>query len=100
MRDFLVVIGAVVVFIPFIFALSLTMLLWRAWWLYPAWGWYLVPLGLPPISFWHFTALVFLVGVLTQHMDTKEDDRKTSWGAVFVSFFWPAIIWAILRWLR
>jgi|SRR5580765_6914342 len=74
---------------------------WKAWWLFPAWAWYLVPLGLPQISFWHFTALFFLVDTLTRHMDIKKDTRPFDWStAIFGTMLWPMLAWLILRWMR
>lgn len=84
----------------FLFGLGILGLLWRSWWLYPAWTWFLVPLGLPTITFWHFTALTFLVGVFTTHIDTKKDERPTNWPVISVMFVWPVVTWAILRWLK
>lgn len=96
-------IGIVIAFavlFPLVLGLLVLGLLWRAWWLYPAWGWFVVPLGLPPLSYWHFTAIVFLVGVLTNHVDTKKDERATDWVAIVVLFFWPILAWALMRWMR
>lgn len=91
---------ALVVVLPVLFGLVLLLLMWRSWWLYPVWDWYLVPLGLPHISFWHFTALIFLVNVLTNHPETKKDDRKQEMASWVVSFLWPIIVWGILRWMH
>lgn len=92
--------GAFVFMLPFLLILALAGTMWRAWWFYPAWEWFIVPLGVPAISFWHFTALVFLLTTLTQHVDIKKDDRKTEWAAFVVSFLWPIAAWGLLRWMR
>ena len=94
------IIGAAAVVVPVILGLSILLVMWKAWWLYPAWAWYLVPLGLPQITFWHFTALLFLLSTLTGHVSLKKDNRPTDWGAVVTLNLWPMIAWAILRWMR
>lgn len=100
MSDIFAAIGIVTVGLPLILGLLILGLMWRAWWLYPAWGWFLVPLGVPAISFWHFTALSFLVSTLTMHTDDKKDDRKTDWNKLAMTLCWPIFTWAILRWMR
>jgi uncharacterized BrkB/YihY/UPF0761 family membrane protein len=93
-------IGVFVVALPVMIGLGILAVMWRAWWLYPAWAWFLVPLGLPGIRFWHFTALLVLVSALIYRVDTKKDERKTDWGVIIVGFLWPILSWAILRWMR
>lgn len=88
------------IFFPLILALIVATMLWRAWWFYPAWGWFLVPLGVPQISFWHFTTLMLLVSVLTSRTDTKKDERKEDWAKVVILFIAPMLTWALLRWMR
>jgi hypothetical protein len=100
MSNLFTFIGVFVVALPLLIGIALLGTMWRAWWLYPAWGWYLVPLGVPAVSFWHFTALMILVAVLTAHVETKKDERKTEWASYVVVFLWPIVAWAILRWLR
>lgn len=100
MTEFFAFLGIMFVAIPFILCFAFLGTIWRSWWLYPAWGWYLVPLGVAPVNFWHFTALLFLVSTLTNHIDTKKDDRKFEWASLFVLFIWPIIVWALLRWMR
>lgn len=96
---FFAAIGVLVVAIPAILGLLILSMIWRAWWLYPAWRWFVVPLGLPQISFWHFVGLVFFLGVLTHKVDTKKDERKEQWESHLLLFLWPILAWAILRWL-
>jgi hypothetical protein len=99
-KKFFAAVGLFVVGIPFIMLMSIIGLMWRAWWLYPVWAWFLVPLGLPAISFWHFAALLLLISLLTVHDNIKKDDREVSWIAVAVSFMFPMIAWVTMRWLR
>jgi hypothetical protein len=100
MYELFAAIVVVVVALPFVVGLMLAMALWRAWWLYPAWGWFLVPLGAPAITFWHFAALLLIVGTVTAHEDTKKDERKTDRVAIVASLFAPMIWWALLRFMR
>lgn len=100
MSETFAIIGLVVVALPLLLGLALLVLMWRSWWLYPAWGWFVVPLGLPAIRFWHFVALTFLVGTITAHSDEKKDERPTDWGKVAVGFLWPIVAWVFLRWMR
>ena len=94
-------IGAAVVAALILVGVIAITLLWRTWWLFSAWGWYIVPLGVTPIGFWHFAALLFLMKAATMGVDTKKDDRKNQWGIVVLSVLvWPPIVWAILWWLR
>lgn len=90
---------SLVVLFSVIFAVLLLVTMWRAWWLYPAWGWFVVPLGLPAIGFWHFAGLLFLVTIVTMHNDSKKDDRKTDWVSLVVKLFFPILFWALLRWM-
>lgn len=94
------VVGLLVMAFPFVLGLAILATMWRTWWFYPAWGWFLVPLGVPPISFWHFAALMLLVGALTTHNDTKEDPRKEDWQKLTIMFFWPMLLWALMWWMR
>lgn len=93
-------IGGIIVIIPVMFAIALLGATWRAWWLYPAWAWFLVPLGLPSVTFWHFTALMFMLTVVTQRTDVRKDDRKIDWAVCVASFLWPIAAWVLLRWMR
>lgn len=100
MTEIFAAIGIVTALLPTVFVLFVAVLAWRAWWLYPAWGWFFVPVGLPVISFWHFTAMLLLVSVVTTHDDGKKDDRKADIPRCVVSFLMPMLIWAMLRWMR
>lgn len=95
----LATIGILSLGFPFLLAMIVLVTMWHAWWLYPAWGWLLVPLGAPPVSFWHFAALLLLVRAATQEVSTKKDDRKTEWGSVVLAILWPAIVWMLLKWM-
>ena len=92
-------IGVLAVAVPMLIVMGILLTAWRAWWLYPAWGWFVVPLGARPIAFWHFAALVFLVTVLTRHVETKKDERSEDWWSYPTMFLWPIVVWAVLRWM-
>jgi hypothetical protein len=62
----LAAVGAMVVVFPLVFGLFIVVVAWRTWWLYPAWGWYVVPLGVPAIGFWHFAALLTLASAIAE----------------------------------
>lgn len=100
MINFFAGLGLAVILVPLLLGFVVIMTLWRAWWLYPAWAWFIVPLGVRPISFWHFTALMYLISVLTLHTDTKKDERPTQWAAVVTIMLVPVIYWLFFRWLH
>ena len=100
MSKFLTTIGAIVVAGPFIFGLLILAIMWRTWWLYPTWEWYVVPLGVRQVSFWHFAALMFLISVFTAHTSHKKDDRPMDWSSMLASLITPMLIWALLWWMR
>ena len=91
---------ATIIALPIVFVLIIGFSLWRTWWLYPAWGWYLQPLGLPAISFWHFAALSLLLTTLTHKSSTKKDDRKESSTLWLIGFCIAPITWAVLWWMH
>lgn len=93
------VVGVVVGLLLFLIYGVLVMM-WRAWWLHPAWEWYIVPLGVPQVSYWHFIALVFFFNTLTMKHDTKKEDKVQWAGVLTLSFVWPIVAWALLRWMR
>lgn len=98
---FFAAIGLLGIAIPSAIGAGLLILIWRVWWLYPAWDWYLVPLGLPRITFWHFAGLTMLVGIYTLHTDYKKDNRPIEWASWVVNvILWPPVAWAILWWLK
>lgn len=100
MTTFLATIGAIVLVMPAFIGLMLLSSMWRAWWLYPAWSWFIVPLGIPQISFWHFMALMLLISVCTAHPETKKDERKIDWAVTTIVFFAPVITWVMLWWIH
>ena len=92
-------IGVIVVAAPLVFLLTLVSVLWRAWWLYPAWAWLIVPLGAPTISFWHFSALLMLAASVASNNDAHEDTRPVDWSKVIFILLLPVLTWAVVRWL-
>jgi hypothetical protein len=101
MSEIFAAIGLFVVAIPAALLAGVLFAIWRAWWLYPAWAWFLIPLGVPNISFWHFTALQVLITTLTKHIEDKKDDRKTDWTKlIIIPLLMPVFAWVVMRWLR
>ena len=100
MISFFTTLGIAVFAFPFLLVLSVAVIAWRAWWMYPAWAWFIVPLGAPQITFWHFTGLLFLVTSITQHFDTHEDKRKNSWPAMIIGALWPILVWTTMWWIH
>jgi hypothetical protein len=97
MTKFLTFIGATVFVAPLMFGIMILSITWRTWWLYPAWAWYIEPLGVRPITFWHFAALLFLISDLTpMHTQKGEED----WPKLLIVFLSPMITWAMLWWMR
>lgn len=97
--QFLATVGVAVFVLPLVFALAILSSLWRTWWLYPAWAWFMVPLGLPQASFWHVAALLYLVHILTVDVEIRKDDRPIAWTSIGVILFSPILSWAVLRWM-
>ena len=100
MTNFFAAIGVFVLALPIVMLLGILVIMWRTWWLYPAWEWYIVPLGVPSIAFWHFAALLLLSSVLFHRDESKKDDRATDWGKTAAIFMWPVIVWVMLWWMR
>lgn len=100
MINFLVSLGAIVVSIPFILVFGVAGMLWRSWWLYPAWSWFLVPLGIKDVSFWQFTAITFFVSTIMSHAGIHEDKRPISGISISMLFIMPVIAWGIMKWLH
>lgn len=92
-------VGLLAIALPFTLVVVTLGVMWRAWWLFPAWAWFLVPLGVPQVAFWHFAGLLLLVDTL-KRVDVKKDDRKYEWASIVVVFCWPIVAWALMRWMR
>jgi len=67
------------------------------------WNWFLVPLSLPGIEFWHATGIAFFVGFLTNHNPKGLDENKskieqmiTKTALVFLMPIYAIIIGAII----
>lgn len=65
------------------------------------WGWFIVPLGVPTISFWHGLGLACAVSLFTHRTDFSGNKNKSWWSivgeslarafiipTVFVAFGW------------
>lgn len=83
-------------------AISVLIALWSAWWVFPAWQWFLVPLGVPKISFWHFIGLWAIFRFRLPELEAKKTKDLVatdyvSWGLSLV--LGPPLLWLWLRWL-
>lgn len=71
------------------------------WAIMKLWGWFIIPLGAPPISFWHGLGIAACVNLFTFRSDTPKDNDKSWWSLiglmlvraiviplVFVAFGW------------
>lgn len=76
--------------------MTLLCVLWWSWWLYPAWGWFIVPLGVPPISLWHFWGLLALLRAKVPKIEDKEPEPKP--GKNWPQFIAECLIGPILMW--
>jgi len=92
--------GALVVTVPAVFVLTIAGTAWRSYWLYPAWNWFAVPLGVPSISFWHFAALTLLTFYFTNTSDEKKDDRPHDWYRTLAAFVLPILLYFVLKWMH
>lgn len=100
MSNVFTIVGVLAVMLPVMLGMALLVAIWRAWWFYPAWAWFVVPLGVPQIAFWHFAALLIFVNAATAHFDEKKDERKTDWAKVATAAAAPIFAWVLLRMLR
>ncbi len=90
--------------IPGIFLLVTALSFWWAWWLYPAWGLLIVPLGVSAISFWQFWALWILVHAKPPAWETKPKEEKSKGWADVVGFFLghiagPMFVYGLIKWM-
>lgn len=54
--------------------------LWFAFAASILWGWFLVPLGLPPIGVWHMWGISLTLGVIRPRpIFVRKDDRPYNW---------------------
>lgn len=95
MLKILAVVSIVIGAVPIVFALAYLLLMWRVWWLYPAWEWFFVPLGLPPITFWHLAGLLVLVEVTTRPTPKTAKNDEKDWQQFFTGILTPPFAWLI-----
>jgi hypothetical protein len=93
-------IGGGVIVAPIILLFALAGAFWRAWWLYPAWDWFVVPIGIRPITFSTFVGLSIIVSAMTHDPDMKEDKRPTSNYALLGLVIGPPVVWLALWWIH
>ena len=92
-------------FLGVVFILAILQAIWSAWWLYPAWDWFIVPLGLPPISMWHFMALFVIARHKMPELQTRPKEREERTWIELAAYYilivtGPIISWAWLKWLN
>jgi hypothetical protein len=100
MFEALVALVAVVVILVGLYAFAVGCVLWDAWWLYPAWGWFAEPLGLRHISFWYFIGVLLLIrGLGRDQMPTKGPDwTRSQWGTYLGgALVGPILVYLFLR---
>ncbi len=79
--------------------------MWAAWWLLPVWGSVLVPLGVPPVAFWHLVALRMFLNAMLPHpmrdsvkQAYKEDAGPTLVAHVFTVATIPVVAYYVILW--
>ncbi len=96
------VIAALMLLLALVFGLA--NYLWWAWWVYPAWGWFVEPLGVPHVSIWAFVGVIILLhgkpDLWVGHSDTKTRTGAEWIGTLIGAVSGPVVVWAILRWLH
>lgn len=90
---------AMILAVPFGALIGMVGLVWRAWWILPGWAWFIVPLGVPQVSFWHFTGVLLFVSATRVRGDFKKDDRKTDWLAIGAFVIGPIVAWLMMKWI-
>ena len=84
--------------------LAFAQYVWWAWWVYPAWAWFLVPLGLPAINLWYFLGLVFILHGKPAKMEIADPEKKAKWtdwfGYALGSLVGPIFVYWTLYWLH
>ena len=86
-------------------AMMVLSLLWWSWWVYPAWQWFMVPIGVPHISFWQFVGLVVLwrSRMPNKPSNIPKETRKPN--TTETTVYWvlavlgPVLVWALLSWI-
>lgn len=102
-KAFLIVGFTVGVFIgAFLYGLALAV--WTAWWLVPGWDWFVVPLGLPPISLWTFVGLRMLIFFRQAEWpkEPAEARKVPNWEKalrVTATFVAPMLGYLVMKWI-
>lgn len=83
-----------------VISLAVASRMWAAFALSLMWGWFVVPLGVGPISAWHAFGLTVMVSLLRTDLDKHEDQTpltRLSQIAVFAGLIVPFCLF--LAWL-
>mgnify|MGYP006883165945 CR=1 FL=1 len=66
------------------------------------WGWFVVPFGIMPISFWHAIGLSTFVGLLCTKVDWQKiaddderEDKLSSIGVAFRRITFTLVVWGL-----
>lgn len=79
-------VGALIgIIVAVMILLALACSVWNAWWLFPLWSRVMIPLGLPAVTFWQFTAVSVFIGAVRAHAhptdyakDPNDERRRNS----------------------
>lgn len=99
-------IALIIMVVAGLLAIGVLATMWESWWLHPLWAVVMVPLGAPPITFWHFLALNVFLSVLLipnpeQDHAKEADDTKRKTATVMrvvLMFGRPVIAYYLIRW--
>jgi hypothetical protein len=87
------IIAGVLVFLGLLAALPL-FALYHAWVFRDLWSWFVVPLGVRPLTIWHAWGLIIVAGLLRGHAQKspKDYDKSEFWGMMLLG---PLVAWLI-----
>jgi hypothetical protein len=79
------------------FAFGLLLGAWKAFVLSKLYGWFLTPLGLPPLTWWHIWGLLMIYGTITYTYKPVEKlaDKSNAWGRVASAVISPFLFYAV-----
>lgn len=83
--------------VPTIVLLGVLNAAWAVWWVHPAWAWFVVPLGLPPIGMLHLWGLLLLVRYRPTKLAKHTDYKAEEWASFAVgSLVGPPLTYVLL----
>lgn len=79
-----------------LFALGIAMILVWGWVISLGWGWFVVPLGVIPITYWHATGLAFLASMFVGWRSSAKDSESMALVVSLAQPFWTlGFMWVI-----